>query len=164
MNRSALLSQAPGTFYVGVNRTQLELVVREDGFRLARYPRHCTVDMKLASWQRGNVVLIALMARLGKSNLTTFHRWINAVTQSDLMILQAIMRQDSLDIQVIWDAGERVFQWRNTLQSAVRNLISQVQGTKPWSLDDFDRERRLIDHELPTAHAAWWAAAESNPT
>ncbi|MBL8879131.1 MAG: hypothetical protein JNG88_08430 [Phycisphaerales bacterium] len=157
MDRTAILAQPPGTFVVTVNRTALEIVVREDGFRLARYPRQCSVDMKLSAWQRGNVVLGALMARLGKSNLTTFHRWINAATNTDQRILQALTRQESLEIQVIWDAGSRTFPWRNTLQAAARALISQSQSGKPWTPADFERERRLIDHELPTAHAAWWS-------
>lgn len=157
MERSAILAQPPGTFVVGVSRTTLDLVVREDGFRLARYPRQCSVDMKLSTWQRGNVVLAALMARLGKSNLTTFHRWINATVNIDLRILQALTRQETLEIEVIWDAGSRTFPWRNTLQAAARALISQSQNGKPWTAEDFERERRLIDHDLPTAHAAWWA-------
>lgn len=161
MNRSAVLSLSPGTLYVGVDRTQIELVVREDGFRIGRYPRQCAVDMKLAAWTRDSVLPAALLVRLGKSNLTTFHRWINAVQNGDLRILQALTRADTLEVRLIWEAGERVFPWRNALQQAACTLISRVQEMRPWTPENFERERRLIDHELPTAHAAWWAVAEN---
>lgn len=161
MNRSALLAAAPGTFYVGVAGTQIELVVREDGVRIERYPRQCAVDMKLAVWLCESVLPVALLVRLGKSNLTTFHRWINATQSGDLRILQALTRMDTLEVRLIWEAGERVFPWRNGLQHAARTLISRVQGVRPWTAADFERERRRIDHELPTAHAAWWAVVEN---
>jgi len=135
--------------------SEVEFYVKEDDFTLARYPSHCTLGFRLAHWDDGHVICIALLVRLGGTNLGTFDRWINPGDPVQLRILQLLAKQHTLALALVSKSVLRTFQARNTLAGKAAGLVATLRVRRSWSKDEFEERRIRLDKLYPTSPALW---------
>ncbi len=160
---ASIYRERPGTCLTILDRTRLAIVIREDAFRLAHYPRDCPVELRLPVWSRPPVTLAALLLRVARSDLHTFDRWLDGAQAADQRMIQALSRQDSLEVAAVAEREKRAFTVQNTLQAATATLLEVVRAEGSWTREQFSAGRAEIERLYPSASALWWAETEIAP-
>lgn len=161
-DRATILELPPGSLIVSHENDAARVYIREDPVRYSRYPRHCAAQLRIMTWDCQPVLLAALLVRLGRSNVTTFHRWLNASDNADLRILQAFADQPRIDIELLTEGAARLFTISNTARVVCRDTLEQIRRRRTWTPEQFGMACAAVDRLYPTAHAAWWAHGDAH--
>ncbi len=153
----AILELPPGSLLVSHENDVARVRIREDPVRFSRYPRRCAAGLRVTTWDCHPVLLVALLVRIGRSNVTTFHRWLNASDNADLRILQALADQARVEIEVVTEGATRLLSTVNPARVVCRETLEQIRRRRTWTPQQFTVACAAVDRLYPTAYAAWWA-------
>lgn len=156
----AVLARSPGSFLVHAGATAVALYLRELRYGETKYPRHCPLEVRLCRWDHGGVLLVAVLARLNRSDLTTFDDWINPGLPEGVRCLKLLAVQKHIDVHIVTDQVDRSLRTANTLAAPVAGLLHELRDRQSWTPQQFADEKAKIERLYPTSKAMWWADRE----
>lgn len=153
-----VLAKSAGCMVVVGAKESLDLYVREDAWNMKRYPAHFPAELKLATWDDGQVMPAVVMLRLNQNDLTTFDTWINPGDPAGVRMLQSIGVNPTAVIHFVTDSIVRSMRVNNTMREKAEKLVQEImlRGAS-WSPADFTTARERINKLYPTSSALWWA-------
>lgn len=146
----------PGRLMAMARDAQVVLFLREDEWGMKKYPQRCPADLRIGTWDVDDVLLVVLLLRLMRTDLTTFEYWINICESSGVRLLQDLSAQAQIAAQVVTDCTVRSLRMMNTLRAGAAALVETAGRRNAWSPEEFARVRDRIWQLHPTAGALWW--------
>ncbi|MBU0639884.1 MAG: hypothetical protein KKB50_13530 [Planctomycetes bacterium] len=159
----SVLDKRPGSLIVVPNECTVSLYIRESDWGLRNYPRQCPVDLRLPVWDYEGVLLVVLIVRLARQDISTFEWWINAAEPNELRLLQTLSTQERMDVFVVTNQVERSLRTVNSLCEQTAHVVRVVRTRKAWTRREFAHARERIDRLYPTSHALWWGSRDLKP-
>jgi len=155
----AVLSAAPGSLVATVLQGEVVLFLRETEWGLKRYPTACPVDLRLGSWEIDNVLLVALILRLARSDAATFDYQLDVRSPGGIRMLQCLAVQPQIDVHLASEKTVRTFRAANPGAMEAGILVDKIHSREPWSPEDGERALARLNQLYPTAHDLWWNSA-----
>lgn len=134
------------------------LYLREEDFGMRRYPPKCPTELRLAVWEMDHILVIVLLLRLARTDLTTFECWIHAGEPRGVRTLQCLADQEQVDIQIVADREQRWLRAANRVRKEAAQLVETIRGRDAWEESDFQNACARVAKLYPTSHALWWSA------
>jgi len=132
--------------------------VREDPRHLGDYPRVCSVEVSLRSWDFPPITLVAGLVRFARRDLMTFQTWIDAGHAQGVRVLKNLSTQDTIFAHLVTDDVARSFRVANTMMRNARSVLQRLERQKQaWDDAVFERSREQLDRLYPTAADMWRA-------
>jgi hypothetical protein len=150
----------PGCAVADVDSAGLAVFVRVDRRGLDSVPRPCAVDWRLSTWSIGPVLIVALLTRLARQNLSTYQVWINACDAGGYRMLKRLCGQPELAVHLVTDHVERTLSTSNILLAPARRIVEELYSRKPWDAAAYEAARKQVDRLYPTPHAMWWGTRD----
>jgi hypothetical protein len=160
---SAVLRAAPGSLVASVVQGEVILFLRETEWDLKRYPPACPVDLRLGSWDIDNVLLVALILRLARSDAATFDCQLDVRSPGGVRMLQCLAVQSQIDVHVASEKTVRTFRATNPAPLEAGILVDKIHSREPWSPEDGERALARLNQLYPTARDLWWNSAPKPP-
>lgn len=152
----AVRSKSPGSLVALVIHSQLELFLRETDWGLKRYPSACPAELRLGSWEIDNVVLVALILRLARSDASTFDCQIDVCTPAGTRVLQCLAGQNQVDVHLAGDQTIRTLRATNPAAVDASYLIDKVRSRTPWTPEELEHALGRLNTLYPTSRDLWW--------
>lgn len=145
---------------VVTSRTEVTLFLCEDEWLLKRYPRDCPLEVRLGSWEIDNVLLVAILLRVARTDEKTFDCWLDVANPHGLRIIQNLTAQSDVEIHLTADEVFRSFRLANPVRLDAMRMVEKVRMHAAWSAEDFSRALARQNRLYPTPHAVWWSCEE----
>lgn len=156
-----VLKLAPGRMVLLPTEKEVVCYLRDDEFGMRRYPRHCTVELRLRIFEIEHVFATVVMVRVAKLDAVTFESWVDVADPRGVRSMQCLAAQDTLDLSIVAPTETRMLRTRNTLRAEAHRLVETVRRHNAWSPADFDRACRRISQLYPTASRLWWCNTQN---
>jgi hypothetical protein len=159
----AVLDKSPGSLVAMVVQGEVVLFLRETEWGLKRYPTACPVDLRLGSWDINNVLLVALILRLARSDAATFDCQLDASSAGGVRILQCLAVQSQIEVHLASESAVRTFRAANPSPVDAGILVDKIHSREPWSPEDSERALARLNQLYPTACDLWRSIAPNAP-
>jgi hypothetical protein len=159
----AVRNASPGTLIATVVQGDVVLFLRETEFALQRYPAACPVELRLGSWEIDDVLLVALVLRLARSDAATFDCQLDARSPLGIRMLQSLAAQPLVDVHLAGEATVRTFRATNTAMMEAGVLVDRIHSREPWSAEDAEHAMARLNQLYPTARDLWRNSGPSAP-
>lgn len=156
-----VLKLAPGRMVIVPNEKEVVCYLRDDEFGMRRYPRHCTVELRLRIFEIEHVLATVMMVRVAKLDAVTFESWIDVSDPRGVRAVQCLAAQETLDVNIVAPTETRLLRTRNTLRAEASKLVEMVRQHNAWQTADFDRACRRVSQLYPTPTRLWWSTSQN---
>ncbi len=139
------------------------LFVREDDWGLKKYPlRDCPVDLRMGTWDMDGVLLVALVVRFARNDVTTADCCLNVAHAPAVRVLQCLAAQTQIDIHLVIENVARSFRIANPLRMDAGFLVNDIRTIVGWPPEQFNRAATRLNKLFPTPPALWRACEQQS--
>jgi hypothetical protein len=136
----------------------LQVFIREDPVRLGDYPRPCSVDIRLPSWDCQPVIAVALLVSVARRWRLTCQTWINPARLEGIRVLNNLSNEGRIYVHIVTNHVARMIRAPNVVKRDAKRLLAQLSmRERHWSGEAFDEACRQIDTLYPTPARLWHA-------
>lgn len=160
----SVLDKRPGTLVLITADPEVLLFLREDEWGLMKYPAKCPVELRMGTWDVDQVLLVVLLVRLARSDLTTYEAWINVGDPLGVRTLQCLAPQPKIDLHVVTDRIVRSLRVLNPLRLQASELIHTIRNRNAWTPEQFEAAQLRLSRLHPTPSALWWQCKPTEQT
>lgn len=152
-----VLRRPVGTLTVAVPTSRAIFYVHEDDWGMRKYPRDCPAALRIGTWEVDRVLLVGMVLRLARSDLTTYDTWINIGDANGVRMMQSLTGQTQIDVHVVTDVVARSVRIANPVRFEAASIINTIRKREAWSDDEFQTALGRITQLYPTTPMLWQA-------
>jgi len=152
-----LLTQPAGSACTAMTPNGVAFLIREDKEGLRAYYAQCSVEIRLAARPIADVLVVALMCRLGGRDSATFESWLNLADPDQAQSLASLTCQSYIDVHIYVGARQpaRSLRSPNGLRRGATAIIEALPDFRAWPMQAFDRAKAAWQADYPTVQALW---------
>jgi hypothetical protein len=138
----------------------LACYLTSDSYRIAKLPRICRVETRLAIWDYEKALIPIFLVRVNRDAVLTFEAWIDPVDQAGISALKALAERPRMTIHLVGTQIERTMRVENPHQSRANGVVRRLERWQDWDTTAVTQARRDIHRLYPTTRDLWFAALE----
>ena len=154
----AMLNKAAGWMLLKPTEDGLHVYIREDKANIGLYPRPCSVDLRLPSWDMPPVIVVALLVNVARRERLTFQTWINAGSLPGTRILTNLSNERRIHVHIVTDRIERSIRTPNVMKRQAKELLRRISSeTDRWNEEEVEQAQKQIHTLYPSSWKMWQA-------
>lgn len=152
--------QSAGAMRLLVSGGELTACLTADAYRIAKLPRVCPIQTRLAVWELERAIIPILLVRVVPDSALLFESWMDAISQPGVACLKALSKGSTVILRLLADGAERALRAPNPHQAKAAALVRRLEHWQRWSGEQVEAAAREIRRLYPTTRDIWFAAAE----
>ena len=146
----------PGAVLLQPTKDGLQVFVRETKSNLARFPRPCSVDVRMPTWDMPPVIAVAFLVHIARADRISYQTWINGGSLPGVQILTKLSTTRDIYVHFITDRAARTVRTQNVLKRHSAELVHKISSKQGrWSHEDLEEAQQRIYSLYPTTWALW---------
>ena len=151
-----IFNKAAGWMILKPTTDGLQVFIREDRTRIGLYPRPCSVDFRLPSWDMPPVTAAAFMVNAGRQERLTFQAWINTRAISGVQVLTNLSTERRIHVHIVTDTVVRSIKSPNIVKRQAQDLLRRLSSkSDQWSEQELLDAQERISRLYPSSWRMW---------
>lgn len=150
------MKKPAGSMLLQPTKDGLQVFIRETKSNLARFPRPCSVDVRMPTWDMPPVITAAFLVHIARADRIAYQCWINGGSLPGVQILTKLSTTSDIFIHFVTDRAARTVRTQNVLKRKAADLLRKISSKHGrWSMEDLEAAQQRIYELYPTTWSLW---------